>query len=135
MRYGIDRDRLKFLGVSDIMIDRLYRALFVYSVGFYELITKITKFNNKEQSESKRTKIISSVWTVYSILLEFWWKSDYRLLISQLASEYEKQKQTLKDIIEKNNDMFLDKEAELRDQFKDMQKDYEELQQARVYYK
>ena len=31
--------------------------------------------------------------------------------------------------------MFLDKEAELRDQFKDMQKDYEELQQARVYYK
>ena len=135
MRYGIDRDRLKFLGVSDIMIDRLYRALFVYSVGFYELITKITKFNNKEQSESKRTKIIGSVWTVYSILLEFWWKSDYRLLISQLASEYEKQKQTLKDIIEKNNDMFLDKEAELRDQFKDMQKDYEELQQARVYYK
>ena len=135
MRYGIDRDRLKFLGVSDIMIDRLYRALFVYSVGFYELITKITKFNNKEQSESKRSKIISSVWTVYSILLEFWWKSDYRLLISQLATEYEKQKQTLKDIIEKNNDMFLDKEAELRDQFKDMQKDYEELQQARVYYK
>lgn len=37
-RYGIDRLTLANGGISDETIDRIYRSLFVYSVGFHELI-------------------------------------------------------------------------------------------------
>ena len=37
-RYGIDRVILAQAGIPIDIIDRIYRSLFVYSVGFYELI-------------------------------------------------------------------------------------------------
>jgi hypothetical protein len=39
-RYGIDRLVLTNAGIPNEMVDRIFRALFVYSVGFYELIKK-----------------------------------------------------------------------------------------------
>ena len=39
-RYGIDRMVLSNAGIPNELIDRVYRALFVYSVGFYELIKR-----------------------------------------------------------------------------------------------
>ena len=40
-RYGIDRGALMAMGIPTEYIDRLYRSLFVYSVGFIELIKKM----------------------------------------------------------------------------------------------
>ena len=37
-RYGIDRISLTSAGISSDMVDRIYRSLFVYSVGFFELL-------------------------------------------------------------------------------------------------
>jgi hypothetical protein len=41
-RYGISREELthKDYGVSHDTADRIYRALFVYSLGFYEMLSK-----------------------------------------------------------------------------------------------
>jgi len=39
-RYGIDRPALTSGGIPPDMVDRIYRAMFVYSVGFYELLKK-----------------------------------------------------------------------------------------------
>ena len=39
-RYGIDRDQLLIGKISHEQIDRIYRALFVYSLGFYEMLNK-----------------------------------------------------------------------------------------------
>jgi hypothetical protein len=39
-RYGIDRLALTNAGIPNELVDRIFRALFVYSVGFYELIKK-----------------------------------------------------------------------------------------------
>jgi hypothetical protein len=39
-RYGIDRMSFSNAGLPVELIDRVYRALFVYSVGFYELIKR-----------------------------------------------------------------------------------------------
>lgn len=64
------------------MIDRIYRSLFVYSVGFYELIKK-----SLEHTEKKYT-IITSIWKVYSILLEYCCRTDYRMLISEISKEH-----------------------------------------------
>jgi hypothetical protein len=39
VRYGIDRDKLTNEGgLSNETIDRIYRCLFVYSIGFFELL-------------------------------------------------------------------------------------------------
>ena len=40
-RYGIDRIELTNCGIPNEFVDRIYRCLFVYSVGFYEMINKI----------------------------------------------------------------------------------------------
>ena len=64
------------------MIDRIYRSLFVYSVGFYELLRKCL-----EHTEKKYT-IITSIWKVYSILLEYCCRTDYRMLISEISKEH-----------------------------------------------
>ena len=39
-RYHIDKQELTLAGLDNKMVDRIYQALFVYSVGFYELIKK-----------------------------------------------------------------------------------------------
>jgi len=39
-RYGIDRFTLTQGGLSNDSVDRVYRGLFVYSVGFYENLKK-----------------------------------------------------------------------------------------------
>jgi hypothetical protein len=39
-RYGIGRLDFQAAGLDEPTIDRVYRALFVYSVGFYELLEK-----------------------------------------------------------------------------------------------
>jgi hypothetical protein len=39
-RYGIDRQELFNSGIPNDFIDRVYRSLFVYSVGFFEMIKK-----------------------------------------------------------------------------------------------
>ena len=132
--YGIDRNTLRFLGITEISVDRLYRALFVYSIGCYELISLITS-GLKSKDQTKHSQVVGAVWTVYSILLEFWCKTEYKLLISQIAVDYEHEKQKLKDVIEKNSEMFMDREKDLKDQFKHIQKDYDELLEARLYYK
>ena len=40
-RYGIDRMELTNNGIPNEMVDRIYRCLFVYSVGFYNMIGKV----------------------------------------------------------------------------------------------
>lgn len=39
-RYQIDRLGLNNCGVSNESVDRIYRGLFVYSIGFYEMLQK-----------------------------------------------------------------------------------------------
>ena len=88
-RYGIDRLELSKAGIPNEMIDRIYRALFVYSVGFYELIKKCL-----QHTKNKYT-IIISMWKVFSILLEYCCRTDYRMLISQISNEFEEKIQSL----------------------------------------
>lgn len=58
-RYGIDRQRLLNAHISSDEIDRIYRSLFVYSVGFFELLKKILS------TTQKNYQIITSIWKVF----------------------------------------------------------------------
>ena len=81
-RYGIDRMAFSNAGIPPDLVDRVYRALFVYSVGFYELIKKCL------QHTEKKYTLITIVWKVFAILLEYCCRTDYRMLISEISKEH-----------------------------------------------
>ena len=63
-------------------VDRIYRALFVYSVGFFEFLKKIL------QATKSNYAIITSIWKVYQVLLEYCCKTDYRILIAEISDRH-----------------------------------------------
>lgn len=64
-RYGIDKLTLTNAGIPTAMVDRVFRALFVYSIGFFELMNKCLAHTKNKY------KTITSIWKVYAILLEY----------------------------------------------------------------
>ena len=83
VRYQVDRLFLNNAGVPEVDIDRIYRGLFVYSIGFYEMIHKcLTHAQNKYT-------ILSSFWKVFSILLEYCCRSNYQMMISKITTEHQ----------------------------------------------
>jgi hypothetical protein len=84
-RYGIERMVLIEAGITNELVDRIYRALFVYSVGFYELIKKCLDHTDKKYT------IITALWKVFSILLEYCCRTDYRMLIQEISQEHKKE--------------------------------------------
>ena len=53
----------------------------MYSVGFYELLNKVLSFTEKKYA------IVINIWKVFSILLEYCCRTDYRMLISEISRE------------------------------------------------
>jgi hypothetical protein len=84
-RYGIDRITLKNAGIGGEMVDRIYRSLFVYSVGFFELL----KQQMANCSEENSLTLLMSLWKTYGVLLEFSCKTEYRLLITRITNQNE----------------------------------------------
>eukprot|EP00826_Nyctotherus_ovalis_P014173 TRINITY_DN13923_c0_g1_i5.p1 TRINITY_DN13923_c0_g1~~TRINITY_DN13923_c0_g1_i5.p1 ORF type:complete len:321 (-),score=55.49 TRINITY_DN13923_c0_g1_i5:284-1246(-) len=76
-KFGIDRKQLMNFGVGEEMIDRIYRALFVYTIGFHELL------KSNLSGEAINFGIISNIWKVYALLLEHACELDYKLLIGE----------------------------------------------------
>jgi hypothetical protein len=62
-------------------IDRLFRALFVYSIGFFQLISRTLEHNEEKYP------ILAGVWKVFAILLEYCCQLDYKLTITTLNIE------------------------------------------------
>jgi hypothetical protein len=81
-RYGIDRMIFSDYGIPTEVVDRVYRALFVYSVGFYELIKKQLAHADKKYT------LITNIWKVFAILLEYCCRTEYRMLISEISKEH-----------------------------------------------
>jgi hypothetical protein len=71
------------------MVDRIYRALYVYSVGFHELVKKCL------QHTEKKYTMITNIWKVFAILLEYCCRTDYRMLISEISKEHKSEIENL----------------------------------------
>ena len=76
--YYIDRITLNTAGINNEQCDKLYRALFVNTIGFFGTIKElVSNYSSKsliknEQSRHKtKGSLISAVWKVYAILMEF----------------------------------------------------------------
>jgi len=81
--------RLSKAGLSKGVLERLYKGLFVYSIGFNEMLK-----NTLRKCKDKFT-VNCNIWKVYSILLEFCCKTDYSTLISQVTQKYMESEQKI----------------------------------------
>ncbi|GFR49058.1 hypothetical protein Agub_g11084 [Astrephomene gubernaculifera] len=73
--YGLTRVELLGAGLSNDAIDRLYRCMYVYTVGFFDVMQDILSHNDF------RTEILSNVWkgflTIAESALQVSFRSDY----------------------------------------------------------
>ena len=121
-RYGIDRVILAQAGIPIETIDRIYRSLFVYSVGFYELI------KNCLQHTQKKYTLITNIWKVFAILLEYCCRTDYRMLISEISKEHKAALEQLDRDYQKKSEEQANNEKVLKENLDTQQKMCEELQ-------
>ena len=121
-RYQIDRLILVNAGIPSEMIERIYRSLFVYSVGFYELIKDCLKYTDKRYS------IITNIWKVFAILLEYCCRTDYRMLISEISKEHKQRLEQLDRDYQKKAEEQANNEKVLKENLDTQQKMCEELQ-------
>lgn len=59
------------------LIDRIYRALFVYTIGFHELIKKCLTIT------ASNFGLVSNIWKVFSLLLEHSFKGEFNALVGE----------------------------------------------------
>lgn len=125
-RYGIDRLELRKSGIKNDTIDRVYRALFVYSVGFYELIKKCLKHTENKYS------IITNIWKVFAILLEYCCRTDYRMLISEISKEHKTELEALDREYAKKSEEMANNEKVLKENLDSQHKLCEELEREKM---
>ena len=136
MRYKIDRMTLMNGGIPSEAVNRIYRSLFVYSVGFYDLIVKWMEHSNQNHT------LVSAIWKVFAILIEYCWKTDYTMLISRLAVEHKKELDQINLDFSEKWDKFAEVESVLRKNISELEeetknyrkrvKDYEEKHKTLV---
>jgi NCAIR mutase (PurE)-related protein len=68
--------------LSSQEIDRIYKALFVYTTGFYELVN--------QNIHSHRVIVTANILKVFIILLEYTCKTGYKTIITALGEEHKK---------------------------------------------
>ena len=115
MRFGIDRTTLLQAGLQTGEVDRLYRSLFVYSIGFYQLIQKILEHTKKKYT------IITGIWKAYAILLEYCCQLDYEMIVKTLNLEKKEEIDQL--------------EAEFQSQISKLESHEKEMTESIVYSK
>jgi hypothetical protein len=124
-RYGIDRLALTNAGIPNEMVDRIFRALFVYSVGFYELIKKCLQHTERKYS------IITAIWKVFSILLEYCCKTDYRMLISEISKEHKEELDRLEREFQQKFNEQAENERRLKSNLEILQKYSDDLEKEK----
>ena len=122
VRYGIDKLILINAGIPQETIDRIYRSLFVYSVGFYELIKSLL------QHTQKKYNMITNIWKVFAILLEYCCRTDYRMLISEISKEHKAALEQLDRDYQKKAEEQANNEKVLKENLDIQQKMCEEIQ-------
>mmetsp|Transcript_27503 Transcript_27503/g.49537 ORF Transcript_27503/g.49537 Transcript_27503/m.49537 type:complete len:1044 (-) Transcript_27503:1687-4818(-) len=121
IRFGVDRQSLISAGVPSNEVDRIFRALFVYSIGFYQLINKAMEHC------AKKNVLVAGIWKVYSILLEYCCYKDYQMVVKTLMLEREQEVARVEEEYRQQLDLLAQNEQHLLTNLEDMR---EQLNQA-----
>lgn len=98
----------------------------MYSVGFYELIKKVMA-----HTQNKYT-VITSIWKVFAILLEYCCRTDYRLLIQAISQEHKEELERLEVEYAKKFEEQAENERLRKENQDALQKYCEELDRERM---
>jgi hypothetical protein len=85
-RFGLDQNTLLSRGMSLGDISRLYKMLFVYSMGFNNLLKEISSSNKS---------VMKSIWKVYAMLLEYCSEGSFETTMGELERDMIKNEQRL----------------------------------------
>ena len=99
-RYGVDKTTLENMGIDHDGQMKIYKALYVHSVGFYQIVKDITRHMG-EGREALRVNI----WKVFQILLESACATDYKLITQRME---ELNVKNVQEILQKMNEMQKD---------------------------
>ena len=77
-KFGLERKQLKAKGLTNQEIDRIYRGLFIYSFGFYEMLLESIKHSNDTKF------MMAQIWKVYGILLEYCARSNFTTTVNEI---------------------------------------------------
>lgn len=124
-RYNIDRLSLTNAGIPNEQVDRIYRGLFVYSIGFYEMLQRCL-----HHAENKFTQL-SSLWKVFAILLEYCCKSNYQMLISKLSKEHKEELERIETQFNDHIGRLTENERNLKESLENLQKKKDELEKQK----
>ena len=96
-------------------VDRIYRSLFVYSVGFSELIKSALEHT------SNNYILISNIWKVFSILLEYCSSSDYQLMINKVSVEHREEMKKANERFEEKMLKYVTEDKEMKETIRELQ--------------
>lgn len=86
-RYNIDRKTLNSSGLSSEMVDRIYRALYVYSFGFHQMVTEALK-HTKDKMGKSNLSAITALWKTFHVLMEYCCRTDYVTLVEGVTKQH-----------------------------------------------
>jgi hypothetical protein len=115
-RYGIDRNQLVQASISLRDVDRIYRSLFVYSIGFYEMLQNCvahTKYKNS---------LMGSIWKVFAVLLEYCCKANYQTIVQRMAVQQTKDSEEVEAKNRSEQERLFEQERLYRDEIYELKK-------------
>lgn len=118
-RYDLDRLHLERMGMSLEFIDRVYRALFTHSVGFFQLL----KEGTKEISEGKAT-VISNLWQVFQLLLQYACPTDFKMVTTVMEEKHQVKVSSLEGIIQEINANAGKKDLEVKEKLAKLAREF-----------
>jgi hypothetical protein len=87
-KYGIDKNSLLSKGIDPVNLERIYKSLFVYSMGFNTLLKEIG---------SKNMNLRKTFWKVYAILLEYCSDGDFDTMIGEIERDKVRKMEIMKE--------------------------------------
>ena len=103
-KFQIDRNCLISKGISHLNIDRVYRSMFVYSIGFNNLLEEICV-------SSGSLLVRRTLWKVYAMLLEYCAKGEFETMVGEIERDQLIKVQGLKNEILKRQKVIDSSEA------------------------
>ena len=91
-KIGLDRRSLQDAGLSNQTVERVYRALFVYSFGFHEMLDEVSS-NCTKQEKGGSGRLVAKIWEVFNALLEKCEGDGYKSMIASLQQDYVEQRE------------------------------------------
>jgi len=83
-RYELHRLHLERTGMPLELIDRVYRALFTHSVGFFQILKESTS----TIAEGKAA-VISNLWRVFQLLLQYACPIDFKMVTTVMEEKHQ----------------------------------------------